>query len=259
MQDVVSQNPLTWPLRLSRYVAERLQCEPGLLGHPGVHLVAARRPRLRVWQYIVPLWVMASADSAVVSVAPQMAAGAQQILRRAAAANLLDEERTEQFRALAARWAPVEWLGRAFWLYCTCETFTPRHSAEVVPVSPDHPEGKALRERHRGEVFGVFRGQELVSRSSIKAESDDAWEIAVTTAEPHRRQGLGASVVSRATEYILAQGKLALYNCDLTNIASLALAESLGYRVFARDLMWSVEMAWLQWFWPERRQKLAAD
>jgi RimJ/RimL family protein N-acetyltransferase len=252
MHDLVSHNPLTWPRQLSRYVAERLQCEPGLLERPGLHLVAARRPRLRVWQYIVPLWIMAFEDSAVISVVPQMAAGGQRILGSAAAANLLDDQRTEQFRLLAARWAPVEWFARGLWLYCTGETFAPRYATEVVVVPRDHPEGKAMRERHRGEVFGVFRGAELISRSSIKTESDQAWEIAVTTAEPHRRQGLGASVVSRATQYILEQGKLALYNCDLGNIASLRLAESLGYRLFARDLWWLAETAWLRWFWPER-------
>lgn len=245
------ESPSTWPPELVRYLAERLQCEPELLTRPGMHSVIARRPRLRVWQYAVPLWIMGFDHAAIVSVVSEMAAGTEKLLRGVTHEHLLTDGPVERLRGHAAAYGHVEWLGRAFWLYCTRETFTPRYAAEVVPVPPDHPEGRALRERHRGEVFGVFRSQELISRSSIKTESDEAWEIAVTTSEQHRRRGLGASVVSRATDHILTQGKLALYNCDVTNIASLRLAQSLGYRVFARDLMWTVETIWVPWFWPD--------
>jgi RimJ/RimL family protein N-acetyltransferase len=245
------ESPSTWPPALWRYLTDRLQCEPELLTRPGVHAVIAREPRLRVWQYAVPLWIMVFDCAGVVSVVSEMAAGVERLLRGITHDQILADGLVERLRAHAATCGPVEWFGRAFWLYCTRETFTPRYACEVVPVLPNHPEGKALRERHRGDVFGVFRGQELISRSSIKTESDEAWEVAVTTSEQHRRRGLGASVVSRATEHILASGKLALYNCDVTNIASLRLAESLGYRVFARDLMWTVETMWVPWFWHE--------
>jgi hypothetical protein len=244
-------SPSTWPPPLVRYLAERLQCEPDRLMRPGVHSVIARQPRMRVWQYAVPLWVMVFQHAAVVSVASEMAANIEKLLRGVAHQDILDDGLVERMRLHAAACGPVESLGRAIWLYCTRQTFTPKCAAEVVPVSPDHPEGKTLRERHRGDVFGVFWGQELISRSSIKTESAEAWEIAVTTSEQHRRRGLGASVVSRATDHILANDKLALYNCDVTNIASLRLAESLGYRVFALDLMWTVESMWVPWFWPD--------
>jgi len=238
-----------WPAQLTRYVAERLQCEPEMLTRAGVHLAVARQPRLRVWQYATPLWAMAFGGTAIVSVAPPLAAAARPILGRATPASLLEEPTVRQLRALAGRWGPTDGLFRDFWLYCTSDMFTPRVVAEVVPVPPAHPEGQALRELHRGAVFGVFRGEELISRSSIKTESDQAWEMAVTTTELHRRRGLGASVVSRATEFTLGQGKLAVYNCDIANVASRRLAESLGYRLFARDLMWSLEATWAARFW----------
>jgi GNAT superfamily N-acetyltransferase len=247
----VIARPTTWPRELSGYIARGLQCECDLLARPGTHVVVAREPRMRIWQYAMPLWVMAFAESAVVSVAPEMARGVEELVRGVGVAAIMDDGRIERLRTYAAGWAPTERFGPGLWLYCTRETFTPRCNAEVVPVPPNHPEGQALRERHRGEVFGVFRGGELISRSSIKTESGEAWEIAVTTAEPYRRQGLGASVVSRATDYILSQRKVALYNCDLSNTASLKLAESLGYRLFARDLMWTLEAMWAPWFWGE--------
>ena len=226
-----------------------MQCERELLDRPGVHVVAARQPRMRIWQYATPLWAMAFDATAIVSVAPELARDVERLVRGVDAQRVMDDEHIDRLRAYAAGWAPVERFGPGLWLYCTRDTFAPRYAAEVLPVPSSHPEGRALRERHRGEVFGVFRKGELVSRSSIKTESDEAWEIAVTTAEPCRREGLGATVVSRATEFILSQGKLALYNCDLSNVASLKLAESLGYRLFARDLMWTLEAMWTAWFW----------
>lgn len=204
---------------------------------------------MRIWQYATPLWAMAYGETAIISVAPEMAAGIEQLVLGIDASDVVDQAQIDRLRAYAAGWAPVERFGPGLWLYCTADVFTPRYVAEVLPVPANHPEGRSLRQRHRGEVFGVFRGGELVSRSSIKTESDEAWEIAVTTAESCRREGLGATVVSRATEYIITQGKLALYNCDLENVASRNLAESLGYRLFAHDVMWTLEPMWTAWFW----------
>jgi GNAT superfamily N-acetyltransferase len=230
-------------------VTWRLQCEPELLIRPGVHFVVAHQPRLRVWRYAIPLWVMVFEQSAVVSSAPEMASSVEKLLRGATVVNVLDDEATASLRALASQWGPLDWFARARWLYCTREMFSARPHAEVVVVPPDHPDGRALRESYRGEVFGVFRGRELASRSSIKTESEAAWEVAVTTVEHCRRQGLGASVVSRATEFILAHGKPALYHCEETNEPSRRLAESLGYRMFARELAWSLDASWLPQFW----------
>ena len=249
---VVSENPASWPPQLTAYVTWRLQCQADLLTQPGVHFVVARERRLRVWRFVIPLWVMVFNDTAVVSTAPELAPSVEKLLRGAAVGDLLDDRAVGSLRALILKWGPLDWFRRAFWLYCTKDTFTPRLVAEVVPVPPDHPESQALRERHRGEVFGVFRGRELVSRSSIKTESDAAWEVAVATVERHRRQGLGAGVVSRATEFILAQGKVALYHCEADNEASRRLAEFLGYRLLARDLAWSVEAMSVPWLWRER-------
>lgn len=246
------RSPCTWPEQLTRYVTERLQCDAQLLTRPGLHLVVAAQPRWRVWLYLVPLWVMAFDRAAVVSVAPELADHIAPLAQRATADSVLQDPALAQMRAAAAHWGPVEWLRRAYWLYCTSETFAPRYAAPVFPAPPDHPEARSLRRLHRGEVFAVIRNGELVSRSSIKTESDAAWEIAVTTHEPHRRLGYGASVVSRATEFILAQGKVALYHCEVDNVASLRLAQSLGYQVFAREAMWSLEAGAGRCFWQGR-------
>lgn len=254
MMDSRIKAPGAWPGALTCYVSERLQCEPELFVRPGAHLVVAHQPRLRVWQFAIPLWLMVFERAAVVSVAPELAAAVKHLLRGLTWQELLDDPVMESLRRLIVHWGPADWFRRAMWLYCTREMFAPRCFAEVVSVPPDHPEGRTARERHRGEVFGVFRGRELVSRASIKTESDAAWEIAVTTTEQYRRRGLGVSVVSRATEFIFAQGKPALYHCEVTNEPSRRLAESLGYRLFARELAWSVNAKWVPWFWREDRE-----
>lgn len=243
------ESSVNWPLQLMTYVTQRLQCEAAALTQPGVHFVVARKPRLRVWRYAIPLWLMTFEDAAVVSSAPELALSVHKLLARTAASALLEDKAMESLQRLIMKWGPLEWFRRALWLYCTRETFTPRFAAPVTVVPAHHPEGRALRERHRGEVFGVFRGRELVSRASIKTESDAAWEVAVGTTERYRRRGLGASVVSRATEFILARDKLALYHCEVSNEASRRLAESLGYRLFARELAWSVDAVCVPWFW----------
>jgi GNAT superfamily N-acetyltransferase len=243
------ESPAVWPPPLTSYVTQRLQCAPEALTEPGVHFVVARERRLRVWRYVIPLWLMVFDRAAVVSSAPELAPSVEELLRAATLDDLLTEGTKATLERVIVESGPREWFRRALWLCCTREMFAPRAAAKVLPVPPDHPEGRALRERHRGEVFGVFRGRELISRSSIKTESDVAWEVAVATAERHRRRGLGASVVSRATEFILDHGRLALYHCEDTNEASRRLAESLGYRVFARELAWSVDAMWVPWFW----------
>lgn len=245
------ENPANWPPQVTAYIAERMQCSAELLTTPGVHFVTAHRVRQRVWRYVIPLWVMVFEESAVVSSAPELAAAAQGLLAGVKRADLLGDEAMQALQRLVVRWGPLDWFRRALWLYCTRETFTPRLRAPVVWVPPSHPEGRALRERHGGEVFGVFHGRELVSRSSIKIESEAAWEVAVTTTEAHRRRGRGASAVSSTTQYILDHDKPALYHCEVTNEASRGLAESLGYHLFARELAWSVEEMLVPWLWDE--------
>jgi len=55
------------------------------------------------------------------------------------------------------------------------------------------------------------------------------WEVAsVKTLEGHRRRGFGARVVQAAVESVVARGHRVRYHVDAENLASRALAESVG-------------------------------
>ena len=65
---------------------------------------------------------------------------------------------------------------------------------------------------------------------SIDPEFDD---IAVLTHPRHRRKGLGAAVVSALSSQQQAAGRLLFYSCDVDNIGSNRVAESVGFGLVA--------------------------
>ena len=78
---------------------------------------------------------------------------------------------------------------------------------------------------------GVFENMRLCSIAGVWKRACDVWEvIAVGTREEYRRQGMGKSVVSFATEYILQHVKVASYTSRESNIASIRTAQSVGFR-----------------------------
>ena len=93
-----------------------------------------------------------------------------------------------------------------------------------------------VRRRFDGEIFVVSgtRG-EIASWAAIKLKSPEVWEIAVVTEAAYRGRGYAKDVVSAATQFILGQGRLALYVHDRTNHASAKVCRSLGYVEYAEE------------------------
>jgi predicted GNAT family acetyltransferase len=58
-------------------------------------------------------------------------------------------------------------------------------------------------------------------------------EVGVDTHPDFRRRGFGKAVVSAMTEALLKQGRIPVYRCSEDNIASLRLAQSVGYETYA--------------------------
>ncbi len=83
---------------------------------------------------------------------------------------------------------------------------------------------------------GLFRATIRASDGSLAAEAGISWmssryaEVFVHVAERFRGRGLGKSVVSAVSTHVLEAGRTPLYLTALSNVASVRLAESLGYR-----------------------------
>jgi RimJ/RimL family protein N-acetyltransferase len=71
--------------------------------------------------------------------------------------------------------------------------------------------------------------EELVADASLNWQSPHFAEIAVNTRAPYRRQGWGRSVVAAMCAHLLESGRTPLYVVSEENIASIQLAESVGF------------------------------
>lgn len=70
---------------------------------------------------------------------------------------------------------------------------------------------------------------EVVASAGINWRSDRFAEIYVYTKNPHRRKGLGRSVVAAIVDSILKNGRTPLYVVQDINQPSISLAESVGF------------------------------
>jgi GNAT superfamily N-acetyltransferase len=92
----------------------------------------------------------------------------------------------------------------------------------VLVASSRGPEGSAR--------FAIRAADEtLVAESGINWRTDEFAEIFVQVEPAARGRGLGKSVVSACTAYLLEANLRPLYIVDEANAESLAIAESLGY------------------------------
>jgi len=86
----------------------------------------------------------------------------------------------------------------------------------------------------------AFKDSVVVGIAGASADSDNLWQIGVGVADGYRRRGIGKSLVAALTEAVIDEGKVPYYSTFPANIASNALAQSLGYwhawtEIYARD------------------------
>ncbi len=74
-------------------------------------------------------------------------------------------------------------------------------------------------------------GREIVGIAGASADCDQMWQIGVDVVTHQRGRGIGKGLVGRLTREVLRQGRLPYYSAAPSNIASQALACSLGYRL----------------------------
>lgn len=79
---------------------------------------------------------------------------------------------------------------------------------------------------------GIIVEGKLVACAAVWRYSEQAWEVAaVMTREGYRRRGYSKQVVAFVTAYILQQGRRPTCTTSDDNIAMLATARSVGFRV----------------------------
>jgi GNAT superfamily N-acetyltransferase len=224
--------------RLDEFHAHELDCDLALLRQPGLHVLASERRARPGWGgYTVPLIALSTRRGGIISCRPELR---DPVRRELASGPLmlgqpLGEVEFERLRRVVRRAVPYAYNLSGSVLYCDPAHFRPLSSqAERLP--PGDPRGLDVRRRFDGEIFAVWsiRG-EIASWSAIKLKSDDVWEIAVVTEPAYRRRGYAKQVVSAATQYILDNGRLALYVHDRTNHASARVCRSLGYVEYGEE------------------------
>ena len=82
-------------------------------------------------------------------------------------------------------------------------------------------------------VFAIRAGSDIIARATntpqLEVDGHRFHAVGVGTHPDHQGKGLGTAVVSALVEHVIAEGGIALWNCDATNAASLALARSVGF------------------------------
>lgn len=222
--------------RIDRFHAWDLECDPALLTAPGVHVVPSQRRARPGWAgYNVPITSISTVSGGIISVAPSILEKVRRELAPIDWSAPVGAAELERLRPVARRLVPYAFCLNGHVLYCDEDSFRPVHG-DAEHLQRDDPTGRELCSRFDGEIF-VVRGarNRIASWAALKLKSDDVWEIAVVTEAPYRQHGYAKQVVSAATEYILRQGRIALYVHDRTNLASSRVCRGLGYIEYAEQ------------------------
>ncbi|HLW01180.1 MAG TPA: GNAT family N-acetyltransferase [Ktedonobacterales bacterium] len=123
------------------------------------------------------------------------------------------------------------------------ETFKPFQGPErahVRRLDEHNLANLALLSRYGRGIYALCDARsQILSRAGVRDESRYVSEIGVRTeAEALRGRGLAKTVVTAATEAILAAGRVPLYVHSATNEASQKVALALGYQPYADELIW---------------------
>ncbi len=87
----------------------------------------------------------------------------------------------------------------------------------------------------RREVFGVLVDGEIVSTCESSRENDAAGEAWVRTLEGYRQRGYARRVTAAWAQSLMARGKVPFYSHRWDNLASQAVAQSMGLIQYIAD------------------------
>lgn len=153
------------------------------------------------------------------------------------------------------RFFEIEPERMAHWLhlYCDREHFRPdkkQRARRLMPYGSDREMCMDWRSKYPRAInpytyeeanpvsYGVITDGELASLSVVWRYDLPFWEIGVETAPDYRKRGYAKSVVSLATEEVMAAGRIPWYYVDASplNIASLRVSKALGYTEYVESL-----------------------
>ncbi len=78
--------------------------------------------------------------------------------------------------------------------------------------------------------LGAYDNGELVGLAGASADGEEMWQIGIDVLPAYRRRGLAKALVSRLALEILSKGKVPLYCCAWSNVASARTAIASGFR-----------------------------
>jgi len=129
----------------------------------------------------------------------------------------------------------------------------PPHFDQVATISDKEKylkllgkRGKKFKEREwrkRKEIilqsryFIIYANNEVASNALISDIDFNGANIVVNTNPNYRRKGYGNAVVAKTVEWCFKNNKIPIYWVDTANIASIKLAESLGFQVKSKELV----------------------
>jgi GNAT superfamily N-acetyltransferase len=91
-------------------------------------------------------------------------------------------------------------------------------------------------QRFEGEIIAGFIGNKAVSFAYAGSTTETLADVSIDTLAEYRRTGIGRAVVSALIDRIVAGGKAPVWGAVVDNVASLALAASIGFTRPAGEL-----------------------
>lgn len=241
--------------RLDSYYAEALGQESARLCQPGMHLTTLSPPHTLAPFFKNSALILHAPIApgcqrpSLLMAHPQLIEPLREVLAGLTAERLFEAATLEQLTRLVRAAFPDASIAPDGVLM-TCRFVTPAafqpfrgpESARVEPLGRHGLSNLLLLSRYSGGVYALRdeHGQ-ILSRAGIRQESASIWEIGVRTEAEHLRgRGLAKTVVTAATEAILAAGRVPLYVHSATNISSERVALALGYQHYADEVIWSL-------------------
>ncbi|MDO9067211.1 MAG: GNAT family N-acetyltransferase [Deltaproteobacteria bacterium] len=103
--------------------------------------------------------------------------------------------------------------------------------------SQDHFWEQNKRYIKEGRCFGLVRNGQILSRAAVEPIECGGGNIAVATEANHRKKGYGKMVVSAAVNWCFEHDILPIYYVKSDNVASIALARSLGFKLKNKEII----------------------
>ena len=85
-------------------------------------------------------------------------------------------------------------------------------------------------------IFIYVLNGEVVAAANIKSENDYAVKVGVVTHPSHRGKGFGRATVNSAVAFAFSLNYLVLFQTLFSNLGSVKIAESLGFKKFAQTM-----------------------